>query len=90
VNAPIKRIILKLLAPAAKAFAKLFPKQGNQFGFAIFETAMLHDWLEDQNGEIRFSRRDTPSAACLFAGGEAIAAYARAPQSIKVNGSRHP
>jgi hypothetical protein len=41
VNAPIKRIILKLLAPTAKASAKLFPKQGNQFGFAIFKTAML-------------------------------------------------
>jgi SAM-dependent methyltransferase len=32
VNAPAKRIALKLMAPAIKAFVRLFPSHGNQFG----------------------------------------------------------
>jgi SAM-dependent methyltransferase len=55
VNAPAKRIALKLMAPAVKAFAKLFPKQGNQFGFAIIKTGRLRDWLEEKDGKVRLS-----------------------------------
>lgn len=55
VNAPMKRIAIKLMAPAVKAFVKLFPKQGNYFGFAITKTGRLRDWLEEKDGEIRLS-----------------------------------
>src|SRR6202012_3749428 len=55
VNAPARRIALKLMAPAVKAFAKLFPKQGNQFGFAITKTGRLRDWLEEKDGKVRLS-----------------------------------
>jgi SAM-dependent methyltransferase len=55
VNAPAKRIALKLMAPAVKVFAKLFPKQGNQFGFAIIKTGRLRDWLEEKDGKVRLS-----------------------------------
>jgi SAM-dependent methyltransferase len=55
VNAPAKRIALKLMAPTVKAFVKLFPKQGNQFGFAITKTGRLRDWLEERDGKIRLS-----------------------------------
>jgi SAM-dependent methyltransferase len=55
VNAPAKRIALKLMAPAVQAFAKLFPKQGNQFGFVITKTGRLRDWLEEKDGKVRLS-----------------------------------
>jgi hypothetical protein len=55
VNAPAKRLALKLMAPAVKAFARLFPKQGNQFGFAITKTGRLRDWLEEKDGKVRLS-----------------------------------
>jgi SAM-dependent methyltransferase len=55
VNAPAKRIAVKLMAPAVKAFAKLFPKQGNQFGFAITKTGRLRDWLVEKDGKVRLS-----------------------------------
>ena len=55
VNAPAKRIALKLMAPGVKAFAKLFPKQGNQFGFVITKTGRLRDWLEEKDGKVRLS-----------------------------------
>jgi SAM-dependent methyltransferase len=57
VQAPAKRIALKLLTPAAKAFARLFPRQGNQFGFAIIKTGILRDWLEDRDGRISLSKQ---------------------------------
>jgi SAM-dependent methyltransferase len=55
VNAPAKRIALKLIGPAVQAFVALFPKQGNQFGFVITKTARLRDWLEEKDGKIRLS-----------------------------------
>jgi SAM-dependent methyltransferase len=55
VNAPLRRIALRLMAPAVQAFVKLFPKQGNQFGFAITKTGRLRDWLEEKDGRIRLS-----------------------------------
>jgi SAM-dependent methyltransferase len=55
VNAPGKRIALMLMAPAVKAFAKLFPRQGNQFGFAITKTGRLRDWLVEKDGKVRLS-----------------------------------
>jgi SAM-dependent methyltransferase len=55
-NMPVKRIIMKILAPAAEIFAKLFPKQGNQFGWAIIKTGELQDWLEISNGKIQLSK----------------------------------
>lgn len=56
VNAPVKRIALKLMAPAVQVFVKLFPKQGNQFGFVITKTGLLRDWLEEKDGKVRLSR----------------------------------
>jgi SAM-dependent methyltransferase len=55
VNAPVKRIALKLMAPAVKAFVRLVPKQGNQFGFVITKTGRLRDWLEEKDGKVRLS-----------------------------------
>jgi SAM-dependent methyltransferase len=55
VNAPARRIALKLMAPAVKAFVKLLPRQGNQFGFAITKTGRLRDWLEEKDGKVRLS-----------------------------------
>ena len=55
VNAPAKRIAVTLMAPAVQAFVKLFPKQGNQFGFAITKTGRLRDWLEEKDGKVRLS-----------------------------------
>ena len=34
---------------------KLFPKQGNQFGFAVTKTCRLRDWLEQKDGKVRLS-----------------------------------
>ena len=50
-----KRIALKLMAPAVKAFVKLLPRQGNQFGFVITKTGRLRDWLEEKDGKVRLS-----------------------------------
>jgi SAM-dependent methyltransferase len=55
VNAPAKRIALKLMAPTVKVFVKLFPRQGNQFGFVITKTGRLRDWLEEKDGKVRLS-----------------------------------
>jgi len=55
VNAPVKRIALRLMAPAVQAFVKLFPKQGNQFCFAITKTGRLRDWLKETDGKVRLS-----------------------------------
>ncbi len=55
VNAPARRIALKLMAPAVKAFVKLLPRQGNQFGFVITKTGRLRDWLEEKDGKVRLS-----------------------------------
>jgi SAM-dependent methyltransferase len=55
VNAPAKRIALKLMAPAVTALVKLFPKQGNQFAFVITKTGRLRDWLVEKDGKVRLS-----------------------------------
>lgn len=48
--------MLKAVAPAVKALVSLFPKQGNEFGFVIFKTGQLRDWLELRDGQLRVSR----------------------------------
>jgi SAM-dependent methyltransferase len=55
-GAHIKRVVLRLLTPVAWGFWRIFPKQGNQFGFAIIKTGRLRNWLEDNGGKIRLSR----------------------------------
>lgn len=57
VDQPAKRAILKLAAPVAEAFAKLFPRQGNQFGFAIIKTGKLREWMEQGDEGLRLSRQ---------------------------------
>lgn len=56
VNAPGRRLILKTVAPLVKALVKLFPKQGNEFAFAVFKTGQLREWLEVCDGKARLSR----------------------------------
>lgn len=56
VNAPAKRLALKIVGPAVKAFVKIFPRQGNEFGFSIVKTGELRDWLELSDGKIRLSK----------------------------------
>jgi hypothetical protein len=60
-NARVRRTAMKILAPAARLFALLFPKQGNRFGFAILRTGQLRDWLEIKDGNIRLSREKAES-----------------------------
>lgn len=43
------------MAPGVKAFAKQFPKQGNQFGFAVTKTGRLRYWLEQKDGKVCLS-----------------------------------
>ncbi|MEX0958786.1 MAG: class I SAM-dependent methyltransferase [Burkholderiales bacterium] len=51
-----KRIALRVLGPFARAFVKLFPRQGNLFAFLIEKpaasAATLHRWLELEDGRI--------------------------------------
>jgi SAM-dependent methyltransferase len=54
-NMPVRRAVMKMLAPVAEIFVRLFPKQGNQFGWAIIKTGELQDWLEIRDGKIRLS-----------------------------------
>lgn len=56
VDAPLRRLVLKAVAPAVKALVSLFPTQGNEFGFVIFKTGQLRDWLELRDGRLRVSR----------------------------------
>ena len=56
VNAPVRRLALKAVAPVVKALVALCPSQGNEFGFAIFKTGRLRDWMEVKDGELRLSR----------------------------------
>jgi SAM-dependent methyltransferase len=60
-NMPIRRAVMKMLAPAAQILAWLFPKQGNQFGWAIVKTGKLRDWLEVHDGKIRLSKEKAKS-----------------------------
>jgi hypothetical protein len=48
--------VLKADAPAVKALVSLFPTQGNEFGFVIFKTGQLRDWLELRDRQLRVSR----------------------------------
>jgi SAM-dependent methyltransferase len=56
VDAPFRRLVLKAVAPAVKVLVSLFPTQGNEFGFVIFKTGQLRDWLELRDGRLRVSR----------------------------------
>ena len=47
-NMPVRRAAMKMMAPAAEFFAKLFPKQGNQFGWAIPKTANCENGWSSQ------------------------------------------
>lgn len=67
VNAPVRRIALKILAPIVKVFVRAFPKQGNEFGFALCKTGQLRDWLEDRgDGKIRLSKEKAEQRGQLY------------------------
>jgi SAM-dependent methyltransferase len=42
----LRRLVARALAPLAGVFAKLAPRQGNQFAFAIIKTGVLRPWME--------------------------------------------
>ena len=42
---------------------RLFPTQGNEFGFVIFKTGQLREWLELRDGRLRVSERRRTNAA---------------------------
>jgi ubiquinone/menaquinone biosynthesis C-methylase UbiE len=52
VDAPLRRLVLKAVAPAVKALVGIVPTQGNEFGFIIFKTGQLRDWLELRDGRL--------------------------------------
>jgi SAM-dependent methyltransferase len=56
VNAPARRLALNAAAPVVRSLVSLFPKQGNEFGFAVFKTRELRAWLEIHDGKPRVSR----------------------------------
>jgi hypothetical protein len=45
-SAPFRRLVLKAVAPAVKALVGIFLTQRNEFGFVIFKTGQLRDWME--------------------------------------------
>jgi len=63
---PVLRLLLRIMAPAAELFAKMFPKQGNEFAFMIFKGGKLQPWLVENEGEI------VTSKAAVSAMGRAI------------------
>lgn len=51
------RWALKIVGPVAEAFARLFPKQANEFGFAISKPGRLQPWLaRDASGAVSVDR----------------------------------
>lgn len=56
VNAPFKRVVLKALSPVARTLTTIFPRQGNQFAFAIIKTGTLREWLQIQDGQVQLSK----------------------------------
>jgi ubiquinone/menaquinone biosynthesis C-methylase UbiE len=53
----VHRMLLILFGPIIELFAKIVPKQGNQFGFALFKGGRLLPWLcEEPSGDIVVSR----------------------------------
>ena len=49
--------LLLILGPFAELFAKVLPKQGNEFAFVILKRGKLQPWLcEAPNGQITVSR----------------------------------
>jgi SAM-dependent methyltransferase len=65
-NMPVRRLVMKILAPVVEIFARLFPKQGNQFGWAIMKTGQMQDWLEIRNGEIRLSKEKAEASGQAY------------------------
>jgi SAM-dependent methyltransferase len=65
-NMPLRRVVMKVLAPVAEIFAKLFPKQGNQFGWAIIKTGQLQDWLEICDGKIRLAKEKAEASGQAY------------------------
>jgi SAM-dependent methyltransferase len=53
----VLRSMLLLVGPAVELLAKAFPRQGNEFGYAILKGRKLLPWLsEDSNGNIIVSK----------------------------------
>jgi hypothetical protein len=49
--------MLFLVGPAVELLAKAFPRQGNQFGYAILKGRNLLSWLsKDSNGNVVVSK----------------------------------
>jgi hypothetical protein len=44
VDAPFRRLVLKVVAPVVEALVAIFSTQGNEFGFVIFKTGQLREW----------------------------------------------
>jgi hypothetical protein len=50
VDAPFRRLVLKVVAPVVEALVAIFSTQGNEFGFVIFKTGQLREWMELRDG----------------------------------------
>ena len=79
VDAPLRRLVLKLVAPAVKALVGVFPTQGNEFGFVIFKTGQLREWLELRDGQLRVSREKANERGQAYTLGKGQKAEAKQP-----------
>jgi len=52
---PVHKIILRTLSLGAKLYARVFPKQGNEFAFVIKKGGKLQPWLCEDGGVIAVS-----------------------------------
>jgi SAM-dependent methyltransferase len=63
----VLRILLLILGPIAELFAKLFPKQGNEFAFLILKGGELQPWLSrEQDGKIVVSRETVRAMGRIY------------------------
>jgi SAM-dependent methyltransferase len=53
---PWMRVALFAIVPIAEAVGRLFPRQGNEFAFAITKGGELHAWLTDDAGAVVVSQ----------------------------------
>jgi hypothetical protein len=63
VDAPFRRLVLKVVAPVVEALVAIFSTQGNEFGFVIFKTGQLREWMELRDGRPLVFREKANNAA---------------------------
>jgi ubiquinone/menaquinone biosynthesis C-methylase UbiE len=71
ISRPALRMLLNIFGPVAELFAKVFPKQGNEFAFVILKQGKLHPWLlQDGDGKITLSQETVGAMGRIFGSGK--------------------